>query len=166
LEGFLSRPVLDELFGTADLILLIGFDIAEDVKPDFWRRGLPKKEILLGPFPNRVESLVRCDRQIIGNLSAALNSLSELGWRPESQELPLIRGLKRKKESYGHAGADAAAPTPASIVRAMRKAIGPKGILCSDIGLHKQIAGLFTESSGPNTFLCSNGLGSFGTGLG
>src|SRR5262249_60786848 len=70
LEGFLSRPVLDELFGTADLILLIGFDIAEDVKPDFWRRGLPKKEILLGPFPNRVESLVRCDRQIIGNFSA------------------------------------------------------------------------------------------------
>jgi len=166
LEGFLSRPVLNELFETADLILLIGFDIAEDVKPDLWRRGEPKKEISLSPFPNRVESLVKCDRQIIGDLSAALSSLNDLGRRPESRDLALIRGLKLKKEAYDRAGTDDAAPTPAGIVRAIRKAIGPKGILCSDIGLHKQIAGLFTESSGPNTFFCSNGLGSFGTGLG
>jgi N2-(2-carboxyethyl)arginine synthase len=165
LEGFLSRCVLNEVFGTADLILLIGFDIAEDVKPDLWRCGLPKKEILLTPFRNPVESLLKGDREIIGDLSAALNSLSELGWRPESRDLALIKGLKLRKENYGRAGADGAAPTPAGIVRAMRKAIGPKGILCSDIGLHKQIAGLFTESSGPNTFCCSNGLGSFGTGL-
>ena len=166
LEGFLSRPVLNEVFGTADLILLIGFDIAEDVKPDLWRQGLSKKEILLTPFPNPVECLLKGDRQIVGDLSATLNSLSELGSRPESRDLALIGGLKLRKENYGRAGADDAAPTPACIVRAMRKAIGPKGILCSDIGLHKQIAGLFTESSNPNTFFCSNGLGSFGTGLG
>jgi len=166
LEGFLSRCVLDEMFGTADLILLIGFDIAEDVKPDLWRRGVPKNEILLSPFPNPVERLIKGNREIVGDLSAALNSLSELGSRPESRDLPLIRGLKLRKENYDRPGADGAAPTPVSVVRAVRKAIGPKGILCSDIGLHKQIAGLFTESSEPNTFFCSNGLGSFGTGLG
>lgn len=165
LEAFLSRCVLDEVFATADLILLIGYDIAEDVRPDLWRRGLPKKEILLTPFPNPVESLVNGNRQIVGNLAAALSALSELGVRPESRDLALIRGLKLRKENYGRAGADGAAPTPAEIAREMRKAIGPKGILCSDIGLHKQIAGLFTESSNPNTFFCSNGLGSFGTGL-
>src|SRR5439155_4894280 len=54
---------------------------------------------------------------------------------------------------------------PQLIVKAARRALGPDGVLVSDIGLHKQYAGLFSETNVPNTFICSNGLGSMGFGV-
>jgi acetolactate synthase-1/2/3 large subunit/N2-(2-carboxyethyl)arginine synthase len=78
----------------------------------------------------------------------------------------VIAGLKERKAKSGEIPWQTypTIPVPA-IVRSVRDIIGPEGILCSDIGLHKQYAGLFSDTFHPNTFMCSNGCGSFGFGL-
>jgi N2-(2-carboxyethyl)arginine synthase len=166
LDGILEAPVLDRIFASSDLVLLVGFDYAEDVKPEMWRRGRPKEEILLGPVPNTIEHIFRPTREVVGGLGPTLRALAEAGPRRFSSptDIAIVSSLKLQKAASGADGRGLVSPQNA--VRALRRALGPDGILCSDIGLHKQIAGLFTDTERPNTFLCSNGLGSFGTGLG
>lgn len=167
LDGILAHPVLDSLFAECDLMLLIGYDFGEDVKPGQWKRNDKLQTISLTASPNPMGSVFAPDKEIVGNLRGALTKLLELASAPpppldlRHESLQQLRTLKRRAiESSPESPPDATA-----IVAAVRDALGRDGILCSDIGLHKQYAGLFSDTFAPNTFLCSNGCGTFGFGL-
>jgi acetolactate synthase-1/2/3 large subunit/N2-(2-carboxyethyl)arginine synthase len=170
LDGILKAPLMDALFGEADLILLLGYDLTEDVKPVHWRR--PNRPIcpvvLVSQVPNPVADLVKADVTVVSSVKWALSLMAGPefdggGLREPPNVIKEIRRLKAESGSspFQHY------PTipPQLIVKAACKALGPEGILVSDIGLHKQYAALFSDSTRPNTFVCSNGLGSFGFGV-
>jgi N2-(2-carboxyethyl)arginine synthase len=167
LDGILHHAVLDELFGGCDLMLLIGYDFGEDVKPSQWKRNGAQQSIYLGPNPNPMGAVFEPEREIGGSLRSSLRMLSEMvpAERPKA-DVEAIARLKGRKAKSGEQPWQSypTIPVPA-IVRTVREIIGPEGILCSDIGLHKQYAGLFSDTYEPNTFLCSNGCGSFGFGF-
>lgn len=167
LDGILRHAALDELFGACDLMILIGYDFGEDIKPGQWKRNDFVRSVYLSANPNPMGSAFRPDYHVIGSLKLALPMLSEMAPRQRSRaDLESIARLKERKAMSGEPAVQSCPniPVPA-IVRTIRKVIGPSGILCSDIGLHKQYAGLFSDTFEPNTFLCSNGCGSFGFGL-
>jgi acetolactate synthase-1/2/3 large subunit/N2-(2-carboxyethyl)arginine synthase len=167
LDGILHHPALDDVFKTADLMLLIGYDFGEDVKPSQWKRSDSIRTLAIGPNPNPMGDVFRPEREIIGSLKQALPMLSELA--PKGRKLvegERLSALRKRRSAAGETAIQSypTIPVPA-IVRTVRSQLGPEGILCSDIGLHKQYAGLFSATDRPNTFLCSNGCGTFGFGL-
>ncbi len=168
LDGILQLPLMDEVFEACDLIVLIGFDICEDVKPSMWSRGAPKTVVRLASQSNHAEQLVKPELDVVGDVKKSLRMLLGPEYRAARSNwaAAVSRTIREAKQSIGapEPGAHLTTPPPA-IVREVRRALGPEGILCSDIGLHKQYAGLISETTRPNTFLCSNGLGSFGTGM-
>jgi acetolactate synthase-1/2/3 large subunit/N2-(2-carboxyethyl)arginine synthase len=161
-------PLTSRLFGESDLVVLIGYDLSEDVKPRLWHQ--PGKDVtvaLITPVANPVPDLVRAHHTVVGSVKSVLAALNAADVPATSRSAPPIVGeirALRRKAAEEHIPA-AGTVAPEMIVMAARKALGPDGILVSDIGLHKQFAGLFSETTSPNTFLCSNGLGSFGFGI-
>lgn len=166
LDGILEYPALDEVFGDCDLMLLIGYDFGEDVKPVQWQRNSKVRNLSICPYPNPMGEVFQPEREVVCSLRKALPMLAELAPRGRSgADVAAIASLKERKRQSGAAGdAERGLPVPA-VIRTIREELGSSGILCSDIGLHKQYAGLFSDTFEPNTFLCSNGAGTFGFGL-
>jgi acetolactate synthase-1/2/3 large subunit/N2-(2-carboxyethyl)arginine synthase len=171
LDGILKAPFMDGVFGDADLILLIGYDLTEDVKPVHWRRPgrAIAPTILLSQVPNPIPELLQPDLTVVSSIKQALQLLSgpEFKASADRPSPPSIIADIRARKAQSGVGPYQHYPTlpPQLVVKAARQVLGPEGILVSDIGLHKQYAGLFSETEVPNTFMCSNGLGSFGFGL-
>lgn len=164
LDALLHRPILDRLFGECDLMLLIGYDFGEDVKPRMWQRNANVQTVSLTSVTNPMGEVFQPDREFIGRLGAALPMLTELAPASIERDLSPIAELRNFKLDVSHGHGAISTQIPA-VIKALRETLGRDGILCSDIGLHKQYAGLFSETFEPNTFLCSNGCGTFGFGL-
>lgn len=167
LDGIMEYPALDEVFGQCDLMLLIGYDFGEDVKPVQWQRNPDIRNIAIGPHENPMGDVFQPESEVICSLRTGLSILAEMAPKGRvSADVAAIARLKERKRNTGVAALDGSGglPVPA-IIRTIREQLGPSGILCSDIGLHKQYAGLFSDTFEPNTFLCSNGAGTFGFGL-
>jgi acetolactate synthase-1/2/3 large subunit/N2-(2-carboxyethyl)arginine synthase len=166
LDQMLRAPLLDETFGPADLVLLIGYDLSEDVKPVHWTRGRPATVALISSVPNPVPELLKVDHAVIGSIKSTLAALASSDFPPRPRSVPVVQRIQKLRRDNGEAPNETGPSIPPrQIVRAARTALGPEGILVSDIGLHKQFAGLFSHTTEPNTFICSNGLGSFGFGI-
>jgi len=168
LDDILKRPLMDEVFGKADLIVLLGFDICEDVKPAMWLGQRNRKVVRLCSTANEAARLVKTDLDLVGSVKEALRALVGSTYPVDRNNwaMDIARSIRQAKLAID-SPVDHYYRTipPAAIVRSVRSALGPSGVLCSDIGLHKQYAGLISETTQANTFLCSNGLGSFGSGL-
>jgi acetolactate synthase-1/2/3 large subunit/N2-(2-carboxyethyl)arginine synthase len=168
LDGLLADTFMDQVFGDVDLVLLVGYDLAEDVKPVHWTRG--RRGIttaLVTPVPNPISALVRTDLEVVGSVRQTLAALANADFAGARRPAPAVVSklqAARRQSGAEPAGGEATV-APEHIVRSARRALGPDGVLVSDIGMHKQYAGLFSETTRPNTFLCSNGLGSFGFGI-
>lgn len=168
LDGILHDKILDRIFGDCDLMVLLGFDYGEDVKPGMWQRNPSQKTIMFGPHPNYIEKVLQPEKVVVGGMKDGLSRMARMAGRAGTQveAAPYIVELREKKARSG-ANPIQEYPTvaPQAIVRAVRDALGPDGIFCTDIGLHKQYNGLFSATYEPNTFICSNGTGTFGFGL-
>lgn len=169
LDGILHDKVLDRIFGDCDLILLLGFDYGEDVKPPMWTRNPAQQTIMYGPHPNYIDKVFKPERVLVGGMKQGLAQLATMaagGAGGAARDHDFIGKLKtQKRESGMNPIQEYPTVAPQAIVRLVREALGPTGIYCTDIGLHKQYNGLFSETFEPNTFMCSNGCGTFGFGL-
>jgi N2-(2-carboxyethyl)arginine synthase len=166
LDGILHDNVLDQIFGDCDLMLLLGFDYGEDVKPSMWTRNASQRTVMLGPHPNLIEKVFKPARVIVGGMKTSLEYLASKAPSGRSADTAFISKLKVKKAASGEKPiSEYPTIAPQAIVRAVREALGEDGIYCTDIGLHKQYNGLFSPTFEPNSFICSNGCGTFGFGL-
>lgn len=150
-----------EIFSSCDLIVLIGYDFGEDLKPSLWENKIPS--IVINSFYNDMGKVFTPTKLYLGNLSITLDCLIQA--KIDQKLLP--QNIKKVKTIFSDRKIEASNHTTdiSSIVKAIRNSLGEKGILCSDIGLHKQYAGLLSKTYHPNTFLCSNVCGTFGFGL-
>ncbi|OGR88116.1 MAG: hypothetical protein A3J74_06710 [Elusimicrobia bacterium RIFCSPHIGHO2_02_FULL_57_9] len=164
LDGLLGVRAVAGVFQPADLVILAGHDLAEDVRPELWASC---RVLRLGLGPNPAPRYLKTDFEAVGGLRQILSRLLSPRYRcPPKPPHPFLKILRatRRKAAQGKHGPRSRL-FPCRIVYAIRQALGPEGIFVSDVGLHKQYAGLFSETVMPNTFLCSNGLGTFGFGL-
>ena len=129
LDGILHHPALDDVFKTADLMLLIGYDFGEDVKPSQWKRSDSIRTLAIGPNPNPMGDVFRPEREIIGSLKQALPMLSELA--PKGRKLvegERLSALRKRRSAAGETAIQSypTIPVPA-IVRTVRSQARPGG---------------------------------------
>ncbi|WNF30746.1 thiamine pyrophosphate-binding protein [Streptomyces sp. C11-1] len=171
MDGILSFPALESLFGPADVILTLGYDYAEDLRPSMWERGRAKQTVRVSPTANPVPRIYRPSVDVVTDVLAFVDHL-EAG---TSQVRPKDRhGITAVRERIAELLAD-----PEQYEDGMRvhqvidsmntvmaeTAEGSEGTIVSDIGFFRHYGVLFARADQPYGFLTSAGCSSFGYGI-
>ncbi len=165
MDGILDFPALDTLFGPADLIIALGYDYAEDLRPSMWQHGEPAKVVRVSPTVNPIPRVLTPDVDIIVDprsfLQYALDNAGELSNTPHDVE-PLrarVREFLSDPTEYDDG------MRVHQVMDTMNSVIQGEGTIVSDIGYFRHYGVLFARADQPYGFLTSAGCSSFGYGL-
>jgi acetolactate synthase-1/2/3 large subunit len=144
----------------ADLLLAIGFDAVELIKP--WSLTMPTIHIDSVPNTDQVYS---AEIEVVGDIAAILHLMadevpSSERWTPA--EVAAHRA--RLRELYS-AGRVAGRLNPSDVVDVVRAAMPADTIVTTDVGSHKLMVGQGWVAHTPRSVLMSNGLSSMGFSL-
>lgn len=165
--GLQARDFVMHAFDKADLIITVGYDIAE-YAPEFWNPGMDKKIVHIDFLPAEVYEFYQPEVEIVSDVSGALWALNK---RVSEKKLvfdgqwfqPLRKHILDDIESYRlKEGDDFTVPGALHIIREF---MNPGDILISDVGSHKIWVGRNYPVYEPNSVLISNGLASMGIAL-
>lgn len=148
-------------FGEADLVIAIGYDLVEH-SPEHWNPGLDKKIICIDTLPAEIDDHFIPEAELVGDMYHTLMALGE-----ECRHVPHSGGSVRLREvvlgRLEQAKKDDHFPMqPPRVLYEIRKVLGRKDILISDVGLHKLWIGRMFPAHEPNTVLIANGLAGMG----
>lgn len=165
MDGILDFPALDTLFGPADLILALGYDYAEDLRPSMWQHGDPAKVVRISPTVNPIPRVLTPEVDIIVDprsfLAYALANTGELKNSPHDVE-PL---RARVREFLSDPNEYPDGMRVHQVIDTMNSVIDGEGTIVSDIGYFRHYGVLFAQADQRYGFLTSAGCSSFGYGL-
>jgi acetolactate synthase-1/2/3 large subunit len=148
-------------FGEADVVIAVGYDLVEHA-PKHWNPKRNKKIICVDSLPAEIDDHFVPEVELVGDIYHTLVALGEecrhtprSGGSQRLREVTLSR-LERAKED------DHFPMRPPRVLFDIRKALGRKDILVSDVGLHKLWIGRMFPAHEPNTVLIANGLAGMG----
>lgn len=159
--GLRKADMARAAFESADLIILVGFDLME-FEPQYWNFGTAKKVIYIAAAPCERVPGFEPNLQVIGDVGRSLGLLADHG----SSRPVWTSELKSKLEDTITAVPEQIEGVkPQAIVRAIRSSLGREDIAVSDVGAHliwmAQRYPVYKE----NTLLMSNGLIPMGVGV-
>ncbi|PSQ90283.1 MAG: acetolactate synthase large subunit [Bacteroidetes bacterium QS_8_64_10] len=167
--GLGQKDYVIEAFEQADLILSVGYDIAE-VAPEAWNEGRDKQIVHIDFEPAETYAQYDPVVEVVGDVSGALWELQrrldgetlpfeeDAGWH-----LPVRERIMSDIESYHLTDGDALT-VPGALLD-VREALPDDGLLISDVGAHKMwIARNFATCCAGGVII-SNGLASMGIAL-
>jgi thiamine pyrophosphate-dependent acetolactate synthase large subunit-like protein len=167
MEGILGEPMLERIFGPADVIVCVGVRYVDDILPRMWTRGQDKKVVVLSGTPlsderQRFEATV----ESVGPLEQQLMRLSDV-----AQRSPTVRGgnyqwlrdvyRRREARHRPHKGLD-----PVAAVGVLNRHMACGAALVVDIGFFRHHAILFAKPVCAGRLFTETALSSFGSGLG
>jgi acetolactate synthase-1/2/3 large subunit len=165
--GFGFRDLVMEAVDQADLVMTVGYDLAE-YAPDAWNPRLDKLILHVDFTPAEVDTHYQPAVEVVADISASLRALNaqvrdgEVADDP-SWYAPIRRRIQEEIASY-----DLKEGEPFTIpgtLNVLREIMGEEDLLISDVGMHKiWIARNFPVNC-PNGCLISNGLASMGIAL-
>jgi acetolactate synthase-1/2/3 large subunit len=149
-----------EFLSGADLILAIGFDAVELIKP--WRVKAPT--IHIDAVPN-TDQVYPAEVEIVGDIGAILAAIAA-GYRgapkwPEGE----IRRHRDALAALYYAGRVAGKLNPTDVVDVVRRAMPRETVVTTDVGSHKLLVGQGWMTYAPKGLLMTNGLSSMGYSL-
>ena len=166
------KAVLD-----ADVIISVGYDLVE-YTPRMWNSGLDKKIIHIDFTPSEVYTYYRPDVEIGADIDSAMDSILKELERLQTEnrdcksypreEIPetfqrirseVIQRIEIFKDD------DTYPVKPEKMIFDVRKALGTKDIVISDVGTHKLWIAKIYQTFEPNTCIISNGFASMGFAL-
>src|SRR4051794_34133332 len=162
--GLQSRDYSLAGFDDADVVITVGYDLVEHA-PANWNPRRDKRIVCIDTVAPDVDEHFITDADLIGDIAHILGVLArELG----TTAVP--RGSSRLNEIVlGHFEAakdDPAFPLqPPRALWELRKALGRRDMLVSDVGLHKLWIARMFPAHEPNTALIANGLAGMGIAL-
>ena len=154
-------------FEEADLILTVGYDIAE-YAPESWNPTAEKPLVHIDFQPAEVYTHYRPEVEIVCDVSAALWELND---RLAGEDLefdtewfrPIRRRIVDDVASYSpEPGEPFSVPGALAVIR---RALPDHGLLISDVGSHKMWIARNFPTYCPNGCIISNGLASMGIAL-
>jgi len=145
----------------ADLVLNIGFDAVELIKP--WSVKAPV--IHIDSVPN-TDQIYYAETEIVGDISAGVGVVADMASRlePRWSDDELAEHRKLLREQY-FAGRVAGRLNPTDVVETLRAASGEHTIATTDVGSHKLLVGQGWTTYHPRGVLMTNGLSSMGYSL-
>jgi acetolactate synthase-1/2/3 large subunit len=162
--GLQSRDYAMAGFEDADVVIAIGYDLVEHA-PKHWNPGRDKTIVCIDAVPAEVDEFFQPEVELVGSLYHVLTRLAEEcrdapfgAPRPATQRLrDVVLGR------FESAREDAGFPVqPPRALWDIRRALGPKDVLISDVGLHKLWIGRMFPAHEPNTVMIANGLAGMG----
>jgi acetolactate synthase-1/2/3 large subunit len=155
-----TDPVYDVL-DEADLVIMVGFDVVELVKP--WQHSAPA--VWIAPWNNHNPTLPTA-AEIVGPMKPVLIDLAAASVSIAAEwGAHRVSDHRRKHVSQNRVPRGAGALTPQAALRVLRDNLPPEAVLTTDVGSHKIFYCLEWPAFVPNRFLVSNGLSSMGYGL-
>ena len=149
-------------FDRADVVICVGYDIVE-YHPDRWNPDSRCKIIHIDSLAAEVDGHYIVDAGLTGDISAALNCLSEL---IDARDSTLVGAANLRQaivnEMQLRADDNGFPVKPQKIVWDLRQALAPEDIVISDVGAHKMWMARMYQAERPNTCIISNGFASMG----
>ncbi|HJQ80000.1 MAG TPA: acetolactate synthase large subunit [Lacipirellulaceae bacterium] len=167
--GLQQRDQLSYLVAESDLIITVGYDMAE-YPPRLWDGGRRKPNIHIDFMPAEIDAHYHPDVELIGDIAHALELLTE---RVDREGVPVF-DLGRQQETrqvlladFAEHKDDATDGTirPQKALWDVRQALGPNDIVLCGVGAHKMWVGRYYHCHEPNTCLISNGFCAMGMPL-
>ncbi|OCA81384.1 acetolactate synthase [Bacillus wudalianchiensis] len=163
--GMAGKDYITCGFTKADLIIAIGFDMAE-YPPENWNPDGAVPILHIDTQEAETDACYPVKLNVLGNIDENLKELSSAlsfternnGWVLEVRQEALAE-LEEYKDSQ------AFPVKPQKILSDVRSALGEEDILISDVGAHKMWIARMYHTYEPNTCLISNGLASMGVSV-
>ncbi|MFH9470756.1 thiamine pyrophosphate-binding protein [Streptomyces clavifer] len=171
MDGILSFPALETLFGPADVIVTLGYDYAEDLRPSMWSRGDEKKTVRVSPTVNPVPRVYRPDLDVVTDVLAFVEHLDK-GTADTPKKTP--HDITPLRERITEFLADPEEYEDGMRVHQVMDSMNTvmeetaeagEGTIVSDIGFFRHYGVLFARADQPFGFLTSAGCSSFGYGI-
>ncbi|MFE7751353.1 thiamine pyrophosphate-binding protein [Streptomyces sp. NPDC057428] len=171
MDGILSFPALETLFGPADVVVTLGYDYAEDLRPSMWARGGEKKTVRVSPTVNPIPRVYRPDVDVVTDVLAFVEHLdaatADLAKKTPHDITPLrerIAEFLADPTEYEDGMRVHQVMDSMNTVMEETAAAG-EGTIVSDIGFFRHYGVLFARADQPFGFLTSAGCSSFGYGI-
>lgn len=165
--GLGFKDYVMEAVEQADLILTVGYDIAE-YAPEAWNPDNNKTIVHIDFEPAEVYTHYRPEVELVCDISAVLWDINQdLKKEDFSFDKDWYNNIRKRIlndiQSYDLAeGDDFTIP---GVLNSIRKAIPENGLLISDVGSHKMWAARNFQTCCPNGCIISNGLATMGIAL-
>jgi len=154
-----NQLIWDFLSG-ADLILAVGFDAVELIKP--WSPTAPVLHI--DSTPN-TDQIYLSDVELVGDIGAALDHVrGHIGEGARWSEAEIAAHRDRLVDAY-YAGKVEGRLNPTDVVDIARAVMPRDTVVTTDVGSHKLLIGQGWTTYAPKGVLMSNGLSSMGYSL-
>ncbi|MGW2227245.1 thiamine pyrophosphate-binding protein [Streptomyces formicae] len=171
MDGILDFPALDTLFGPADVILTLGYDYAEDLRPSMWQRGVAKTTVRVSPTANPVPRVYRPDVDAVTDVLTFVEHLDRAtaGLAPKvAHDITPLRDRIAEFLADPHHYDDGLRVH--QVMDSMNTVLAEtaetgEGTIVSDIGFFRHYGVLFARAEQPFGFLTSAGCSSFGYGI-
>ena len=154
-----TDPVYD-LIEEADLIIAIGFDVVELVKP--WNEDAPL--IWIAAWENSKPKLPSvCDLE--GDIATILRTLSQNPKEKDDWGEARVSSFQKKQAQKVLAKASEGLVLPQEVLKSARKYLFDDTLITTDVGSHKILSALEWQAFTENRYMLSNGLSAMGFGL-
>lgn len=166
MDGILGFPALDALFGPADLLIALGYDYAEDLRPSMWDKGGAKTVVRVSPTPNPIPRVFRPDVDVVVDPASFLDGLERATKEMPAKQPHDIAPLRaRIAEFLADPEEYPDGMRVHQVIDTMNSMLPQRGTFVSDIGYFRHYGVLFAKADQPYGFLTSAGCSSFGYGL-
>ena len=149
-----------EFLDSADLILAVGFDGVELIKP--WQLDVPV--IHIDTVAN-TDQVYPAEIELIGPIGAILDALAEASEPQAKWAEADIRAHRGAVKDLYYSGRQEGKLNPTDVVDAARAAFPRETLITTDVGSHKLLIGQGWETYAPGGVMMSNGLSSMGFAL-
>ncbi len=166
--GVISRHARGELMGlftACDLILTIGYDEVEGVKPSLWMVGNHKRVVCVDSVFESESNLLHADLTLAGDVATILEDLTAMAPSGRQPWLEVSAVRKAMQRPLQQPQIESAPLSPAAITRTMAQILPDHAVLTVDVGLNKYAMGLTYPIRGRQQILFSNGLSAMGFAL-
>ncbi len=165
--GLGFRDYVMDAVDRADLILTVGYDIAE-YAPEFWNPDQEKRIVHIDVEPAEVYTHYQPEVELICDSPGVLKRIKRrLSDRKAEFEpdwyRPVRERIREDIESYDLASDDR--PTTPGVINELRRTMDDDSLLISDVGSHKMWIARNFMTCCPGGCIISNGLASMGIAL-
>ncbi len=175
--GLQARDHVLSGFDRADLVLAVGYDLVE-YAPSRWNPDGHKRIIHIDTQPAEVDASYRPEVELVGDIGGTLRRLlaavlpegiggRDAETRHAARETLVHQDLRTALLADLRAfEADDGWPIkPQKAIADLRRALGPRDIVVSDVGAHKIWVARLYQAYEPNTVIISNGFAAMGIAL-
>lgn len=145
----------------ADLVIAVGYDLVE-FAPRKWNMKANHRIVHIDSRCSHINKLYQPDVEVVGDISYSLHQILLRCSRSKEPERALQIKKKMMEEYAQYENDTSFLIKPQTILSIVRKILGKKDILISDVGAHKMWIARHFNCFYPKTCIISNGFATMG----